>query len=75
MKKLKRLYGKNIHLIEKVEQYIKLNQLWIDPWTADFNIEYFTEGANKGKINLSETHQSSYRNTRKVTENCNRFGN
>lgn len=39
----------------KVEQYIKLNQVWIDPWTADFNIEYFTEGANKGKINLSET--------------------
>lgn len=39
----------------KVEQYIKLNQIWTDTWTADFNIEYFTEGNNRGKINLSET--------------------
>ena len=27
----------------------------MDPWTPDFNIEYFTEGSNKGRINLSET--------------------
>lgn len=41
---------------KKVEQYIQLNQVEIDRWgTTDFEIEYFTEGNNEGRINLSGT--------------------
>lgn len=55
LEKIEKTVWEKYSSYKRVEQYIKLNQTFYDRWNTDFEIYYFMEGNNQGKINLSET--------------------